>query len=258
MKKFTIFFITMVFMTFSAFSQDCNIGNSDGSDPDFTMGNFTPEYLLGVHFTLSEVGVLHSLNMIGNGTGSLFQMAIYNDNGGVPNNLVTYTGISTVGTGVMSLPITPVELPAGDYWIMAIYDDNGSGTNQSNVNTSAGTNVVYYTGLNFGDPIPTNASAFTSYTGQDFLYFAEISCGALSVNDFQENTVSISPNPASDYLMISNLKESTMFKIYDLTGKKLFEKELDAINNKIDVSNLAVGTYLLNYGANSVIRFVKD
>ncbi len=257
MKKLTIFFITVVFITFSAFSQDCNIGNSDGSDPDFTTGNFFPEFLLGVHFTLSEVGVLHSLNMIGNETGANLKMAIYDDNGGVPNNLAASTGVSTVGAGVVSLPVTPVQLAAGDYWIMAIYDSNGSSTNHSNTNISAGSNVVYYKELNFGDPIPNNASAFDSYTGQDFLYYAEISCGALSINDFQENSISVSPNPASDYLRISNLKESTMFKIYDLTGKKLFEKELDATNRTIDISNLAVGTYLLNYGANSVTRFVK-
>lgn len=248
----------MLFIAFSAFSQDCNIGNSDGTDPDFTTGNFGSDFLLGVSFNLSQVGVLYSLNMIGNGTGANFQMAIYDDNGGVPNNLVTYTAISTVGTGIMSLPVTPIQLAAGDYWIMSVYDNNGSGTNHSNVNLVAGSNVVYYDDLPFGNAIPPNASGFQTYTGQDFLYFAVISCGPLSVDDFEINNLSITPNPASDYIVIGNLKENTMFEIYDLTGKKLIEKELSALNNQIDISHLAAGTYLLNYGANSMAKFVKN
>ena len=257
MKKIATL-IAMLFIALSAFSQDCNIGNSDGTDPNFIPGNILPNYLLGVSFNLSQVGVLHSLNMIGNGTGANFQMAIYDDNAGVPNNLVTSTAISSVGTGIMSLPVTPVQLAAGDYWIMAVYDNNGSSTNHSNVNYSATGKVVYYDDLPFGNPIPNNASGFLSYTDQDFLYFAEISCGPLSVNEFQENIVSISPNPATDYIVIGNLKENTMFQIYDLAGKKLIEKELSATNNRIDISQLAIGTYLMNYGTSSTAKFVKN
>src|SRR5690606_10116549 len=177
----------------TSFSQDCNIGNWDTSNPDYTAGNFVPYYLVGVNFTLSEVGVVHALNMIGNGTGTDFQMAMYDDIGGAPNNLVASTAISKVGTGVMTLPVTPVQLAAGDYWIMAVYNTNGSSTDHSNVNHVDTTSKVYYTELPFGNPIPSNGSGFEFYTGQDFLYFATISCGPLSVQDFQENSFSVSP-----------------------------------------------------------------
>lgn len=257
MKKISTLFV-MLFIAFTSFSQDCNIGNSDGTDPDFITGNFGADYILGVDFTLSQVGVLHSLNMIGNGTGAGLQMAIYDDNGGVPNNLIAFTAISTVGTGVVSLPVTPVQLPAGNYWIMAIYDNNGSSTDHTNVNYSDPTSIVYYDGVPFGSALPNNASAFVSYAGQDFLYFAEISCGPLSVQDFEQNVISISPNPASDYILIGNLKEDTKCQIFDLTGKKLLEQELSDANNQMDISRLAIGTYLLKYGPNSVAQFVKN
>ena len=185
-------------------------------------------------------------------------MAIYDDNGGVPNNLLTQTAVSTVASGINSLPVTPVELAVGDYWIMAVYDNTGSSTNHSDVNLSATTSVVYYDDLPFGNPIPNNASGFQTYSGQDFLYFAVISCGPLSVQDLHENKLSISPNPASDFIVIGNLKEPTIFKIYDLTGKKIIEKELSASQNQVDVSLLATGTYLINYGSNSVVKFVKN
>lgn len=109
--------------------------------------------------------------MIGNGNGVNFQMAIYDDTGGVPNNLVTNTTISSVGTGIVSLPVAPVQLEPGDYWIMAIYEGDG---NHSNVNQNSQRSPVYYNPLPFGSPIPPNASGFSSYTGQDFLYFATI------------------------------------------------------------------------------------
>lgn len=256
MKKISTF-ILLLFITLTVFSQDCNIGN-ETTNPDFTTGNFTENYLLGVNFTLTQVGVVQSLNIIGNGTGANFQMALYDDNGGIPNNLVTSTGIGTVGSGVISLAVSPEQIPAGDYWIMAIYDDNGSSTNQSNVDLTASTSIVYYTSLVFGSPIPANASGFATYSGQDFLYFAVISCGPLSIHDFEENSFSISPNPASDYIVVANLKENSKFEIYDLTGKKLIEKELSTSNNQIDISRLAGGTYLLKYGANSISKFVKN
>lgn len=257
MKKISTLVATL-FMALAVFSQDCNIGNSDGTDPNFTPSNILPNYLVGVNFTISEVGVLHSLNMIGNGTGATFQMAIYDDNGGVPNNLVAYTNTSNVGTGLVTIPVTPVQLEAGDYWIMAVYKNDTSATNHSNVNYNDTSSVVYYTELTFGDSIPTNASAFETYSGQDFLYFAEISCGPLSVNDFEVNNFSIYPNPASIFITVGNIQENKTFEVYDLTGKKLIKKELSQENNNIDVSSLAVGVYLLKSGINSITKFVKE
>lgn len=52
MKKLTLL-ILVAFLAQFSYSQDCNIGNSDGSDPNFTVGNFTADYILGVKFTLS-------------------------------------------------------------------------------------------------------------------------------------------------------------------------------------------------------------
>ena len=56
-------------------------------------------------------------------------MAVYDDNAGVPNNLLASSGLCTVGTGVTSLPVTPILLPAGDYWIMAVYETGGNSSN---------------------------------------------------------------------------------------------------------------------------------
>ena len=101
-------------------------------------------------------------------------MAVYDDNGGTPNNLIASSAQSTVGDGLTTLPVTPVLLPAGDYWVMAVYQTEG---NHSNVNHNATGNVVYYQSLTYGEPVPTNASSFSSYTDRDFLYSLSIDCG---------------------------------------------------------------------------------
>ena len=83
-----------------------------------TYGQFSANYLLGVKYSLSQEGTLNAIKLIGNDSGSGVQMAVYDDNGGVPNNLIAYSAPSIVGE-LTSLPVTPVLLPAGDYWIMA-------------------------------------------------------------------------------------------------------------------------------------------
>lgn len=251
-------FIIMFFLAFSVFSQDCNIGNSNADDPNFTPGNILPDYILGISFTLSEVGVLNSLNIIGNGTGATFKMALYDDNNGIPNNLITYTENSTVGSGIISCPVEPVQLEAGNYWIMAVYKDDGSGTNHVNVNINDSTRVVYYTDLVFGNPIPTNASSFETYNGHDLLYFAEISCGLLSTINFEVKTLSIYPNPASDYIVIDNLEKTSLFTIFDVTGKKLIQSEVSESNNQITINQLKAGTYFLTNGDMYTTRFIKN
>ena len=148
---------------------DCGIGNVE---PDGEGGNFGVDYLLGVSYTLEEEGTINSINMIGNGSGSLVQMAVYNDLGGVPDDLIVFSEIAEVGNGMTVYPVTPTVIPPGDYWIMAVYEFQGD---HSNVLQETG-NPVYYTALPFGDPIPTNASDFLSYADRDFLYSLDITC----------------------------------------------------------------------------------
>jgi hypothetical protein len=219
---------------------DCDIGND--TDPGFGSGNFGLDFLLGVKFTLAEEGTLNSINMIGNNTGSDFQMAVYDDAGGAPNNLVSETGVGVVGIGIITLNVVPVVLPPGDYWIMAVY---AAGGNHSNVDTTgAPNNQVFYTPLPFGDPIPPNATGFLDYFDQDFLYFLDISC-TLGLDDNLEDLISVYPNPAVDVLNVSvpSNVEVLSTVIYDSTGK-ISEATLE--NGIMNTSTLAAGFYILN------------
>lgn len=248
-----IYFLTIILFSLNSYSQNCNIGNETAT-ASFTNGGFSNNYLLGVKYTLNEVGTLNSINLIGNGTGEGIQMAVYTDNSGVPNNLIASSSLGTVGSGITSLPVTPTLLPAGDYWIMAVYAVGG---NSSNYNPTASGNIVYYQNLIYGSPVPTNASSFSSYTGQDFLYFLGIDCGnTLSIENFNlVDKISIFPNPTSDYISISNLDISENYIILNQLGQEILKGTHN--NNKIDIRNLTNGIYFLKIENGNTLKFLK-
>lgn len=183
-------------------------------------------------------------------------MAVYDDNSGVPNNLIASSAQSTVGSGFTTLPVSPVLLPAGDYWVMAVYETNGA---HSEINKHATGNVVYFKSLKYGNTIPTNLSNLLSYTGQDFLYSLSIDCGnTLSIDDLNfENKFSIFPNPSSDFITVSNLKSNESYLIVNQLGQKV-KKGIISNNEKIDIRNFTNGLYFLKFDNGNSIKFIKQ
>ena len=67
---------------------------------------------------------------------------------------------------------------------------------------------------------------------------------SLGVDTFNEtNDFTIYPNPSTDLININSINNQsfTLVKVYDLSGKMLIESS----DNKISVSNLSRGVYLL-------------
>ena len=95
----------------------------------------------------------------------------------------------------------------------------------------------------------------TSSNSNSKLYFLDYS-NALSINNF-ENDIKIYPNPSFDYINInagSNLKAI----LYDSLGKELIREN---VTDKLDISQLEKGTYILNLsdGINtSTHKIIKD
>ena len=98
-------------------------------------------------------------------------MAVYDDLNGVPNNLISESGTAAVIIGIVTLPVTPVVLPAGDYWVMVSFDVTGQHVKRIPLTGNLG----YYQALTFGSPAPSNASTFIQTTPNvDQLYFLDI------------------------------------------------------------------------------------
>lgn len=80
-----------------------------------------------------------------------------------------------------------------------------------------------------------------------------------STGSYYKKQLSVFPNPSSDYIYIS-VDEKTNIKIYNLAGKMVYNKSLSNDNNKIDISFLKNGVYIVNINnskTNYYSRFIK-
>jgi hypothetical protein len=251
MKKTITILVALI--TFSiSFSQDCNIGNEDPTGFWDHQG-FSPDYLFASGYTLVQEGTLNSINIIGNNSGANFQMAVYDDNGGTPNNLIVESGIGVVGEGVISLPVTPTLLAPGLYWIAFIFnteDDHLTG------NTAVG-HDVFYASLPFGNPLPANWTSGLFFSGSDFLVFLEISCTLGIEDNIAMNNLVIVPNPSSDFIEIVGLKESEIYTIYTILGAKVAEGYIQP-DERININNLRNGMYFIQLGNGQTTSLLKN
>ncbi|AXP81484.1 Glycosyl hydrolase catalytic core [Mariniflexile rhizosphaerae] len=87
----------------------------------------------------------------------------------------------------------------------------------------------------------------TSICGAQSSVVFKINGGTLSTNDININNINIFPNPTNDYLNIE-LKGNYVnpfVRLFDLTGKTIMEIKLQKDKNKIDLSSLQSGVYML-------------
>lgn len=68
---------------------------------------------------------------------------------------------------------------------------------------------------------------------------------------------SVYPNPANDVLYINNLDGFSYVTVYNLQGKPVFEKKIDAMLNPIDTKNLVDGLYFVRLTATGKSKVVK-
>lgn len=237
---------------------DCNIGNESTDDFFITTGNFGANYIAGYKYTLGEEGVLNSINVVTQSTGiANVKMAVYDDLGGAPNNLVSESlGSAPVIIGTVSLPVSPVVLPAGDYWIMIRFDVEGQHCKRK---LAAG-NISFYQALPFDSPPPANASSFIqTIPNTDNPYFLDITCStSIGIDELENKISSIYPNPTSENVTIetSELIFMENIEIIDATGRNVKSIQINQLTqtNIIDVSDITPGMYSIKIsGDNQVI-----
>jgi type II secretory pathway component PulC len=76
-----------------------------------------------------------------------------------------------------------------------------------------------------------------------------------SINDAIINTITVVPNPAADYIMLSQPVNANIV-LYTILGEKVLEREYNG-NNTIDISNLKAGVYLVEIKINNHTNFIK-
>ncbi|WP_375238458.1 T9SS type A sorting domain-containing protein [Aurantibacter sp.] len=81
----------------------------------------------------------------------------------------------------------------------------------------------------------------------------------LSVADFDTNTISIFPNPASTGITFKNIKVQTEIIVFNMLGQTVATKTISSNNNTLNVNALTTGTYFIKIkGSNKVLKFIKE
>ena len=82
---------------------------------------------------------------------------------------------------------------------------------------------------------------------------------SLNVQSLSAKTLSVYPNPASDYLQITNQTvENFDFKLMNLIGEVVYEGSIRSAHEaKLDVSFFEPGVYFLGYISEEGVRHTK-
>lgn len=103
---------------------------------------------------------------------------------------------------------------------------------------------------------PNSTPCGTSRYGQVEDYSLNI--GQLAVTDVKKNNINVYPNPAVDFINISNVSSKTKFEIYSVGGQLVNQGTTDG---KVNVSKLTKGVYILSLESNgekSQTKFIKN
>lgn len=79
----------------------------------------------------------------------------------------------------------------------------------------------------------------------------------LAVSDSAKNSVSVYPNPATDYLTVNAASKLSSVEIYDMSGKKV---AAELVGNTVDVKSLSKGSYVIKINTandSTTQKFIK-
>ncbi len=137
-----------------------------------------------------------------------------------------------------------------------ITERNDNKISVKNVTDGTTTATDLVTGLNL--PLDIEIAGSTLYileSGANKISKVENILGIDNINF--NNNHKLYPNPAEDFVQLSNLKETVSYNIYSILGTKISEGQLFP-NEKINTETLAKGTYILSLANGSNLRFIKN
>lgn len=115
-------------------------------------------------------------------------------------------------------------------------------------------------------PVPPQNNVFNvvfwdennGWISGDFGQIARYSTNT-SISKLDKPSITIFPNPSSDFISINGVTGTIQVLMYDITGRLLLNNQIDG-NNKVDIRKLNAGVYLVklpNIFKNTVFRIVK-
>ena len=90
-------------------------------------------------------------------------------------------------------------------------------------------------------------------TKGDYSFYKKIS---LEENSLSFDNVSIYPTIANSKITIKDAKLNSLFSIFDISGKVVYQNTILDNSNTIDVSNFNTGYYFISIENNEIIKFI--
>lgn len=99
----------------------------------------------------------------------------------------------------------------------------------------------------------------TSASGLEWFGVDEIRTPSLSTQEFDglNTQIRLFPNPSTDYIQISNLKNTENYKIFNVLGSEV-ANGIVSDEEKIDIQNLTNGLYFLRFDNGNTMKFIKE
>jgi len=123
----------------------------------------------------------------------------------------------------------------------------------------------YILGGGFGNQLTINGNTLQNAgTQTDFFIakFATSVCSPLSNEEFNLNEIKVYPNPVKDNLYWQGETGWTRYEVYSLLGQKVAQGKIEVGQNKINISPLTKGIYVLkcsdNSGNEKVFKISKE
>lgn len=112
-----------------------------------------------------------------------------------------------------------------------------------------------FTGLTPGQPLYIRLWGYNGASGSALVGCYDASL--LNANVFDNKNFTYYPNPVKDVLNLSYTKNTSNVAVFNLLGQQIVAKVVNANQSKIDMSNLASGTYIVKVTSDNQIKTIK-
>ena len=120
-------------------------------------------------------------------------------------------------------------------------------------------NYLYYPVLKSNDAIimSSNINTTSENTLIDNLFYTKGTTQVLSLKENKLLSVTLYPNPTSQYLFVDGMQKTTPYKIVDNAGRIITNGNISIQSNTIDVVTLKKGVYYLVLKGYKTSKFIK-
>lgn len=187
----------------------------------------------------------------GSGNDNLFNMTIAEDGYvlmGATNS--TDLGEGAEFQGVYDQLIMKVNFDGELQWMKTLGGSDNESAEAIVIDEDGSYVIAGYTQSTDGD--------VSEYYGLGDVWLVKLEAEKImALNDSNLSSVKVYPNPAKDFISISNHKDISKVSLVDLAGKNVLSKSVNAKSVKLNISHLPNGIYILKVESNGKEKTFK-